>query len=199
MRRRLPIFVLLLLCISRPSSADEPVVVEANLAFHSAFWPNLHHALYGAAWARRPKTGARRLMPDLPAPLTETLAAEDRAAWDAAVDYYDRNLANRDLLTGRGMERIKAALATEDLGSDAIGPELRAVLERVAPIYRQRFWSAHDRSNREWIQATVERLRTIEKEIVSEQARLYGRPWFDTPVRVDVVWIGRAYMRSRTN
>jgi hypothetical protein len=191
--RRIPFIALLLLCIAQPSRADEPVVVVANLALHSAFWPNLHHALYGSAWARRPKTGARRLMPDLPAPLTETLSAEDRAVWDAAVEYYDRNLADRDLLTGRGMERIKTALAAEDLASDAIGSELRAVLERVAPIYRQRFWSAHDRSNREWIQATADRLRSIEKEIVSAQARMYGRPWFDAPVRVDIVWIGRAY------
>ena len=118
------------------------------------------------------------------------LSAEDRAVWDAAVEYYDRNLADRDLLTGMGMARIKMALASEDLASDAIGPALRAVLERVAPIYRQRFWSAHDRSNREWIQATADRLRTIEKEIVSAQARMYGRPWFDAPVRVDIVWIG---------
>ncbi len=48
-------------------------------------------------------------------------------------------------------------------------------------------------SNRDWIQTTVERLRTIENEIVSAQARLYGRPWFTAPVRVDIVWIGRAY------
>jgi hypothetical protein len=191
--RRLSITVLLLLCVARPSNADEPVVVVANLAFHSAFWPNLHHALYGAAWARRPKTGARRLMPDLPAPLTTTLFGEERAAWEAAVDYYDRTLADRDLLGDLGMMRIKIALAAEDLASEAIGAELRAVLERVAPIYRQRFWAAHDRSNREWIQETVERLRTIEKEIASAQERMYGRAWFDAPVRVDIVWIGRAY------
>jgi len=189
--RRLSFSVLL--CIASSSSADEPVVVVAKLAFHSAFWPNLHHALYGSAWARRPKTGARRLMPDLPAPLADTLSSDERAVWDAAVEYYDHNLADRDLLTGMGMERIKTALAAEDLAAPAIGPELRAVLERVAPIYRQRFWTAHDRSNREWIEATVGRLRTIENEIVSAQARMYGRPWFDAPVRVDIVWIGRAY------
>jgi len=191
--RRISITVLLLLCVARPSNADEPVVVVANLAFHSAFWPNLHHALYGAAWARRPKTGERRLMPDEPTPATETLSAEERAAWDAAVDYYDRNLADRDLLLGRGMQSIKTALAAEDLASSAIDPDLRAALERVAPIYRQRFWAAHDRSNREWIQTTVDRLRTIEKEIVSAQARMYGRDWFTAPVRVDIVWMGRAY------
>src|SRR4051812_2614861 len=108
--RRISITVLLLLCVAHPANADEPVVVVASLALHSAFWPNLHHALYGSAWARRPKTGARRLMPDLPAPLTAPLSAEERGVWDAAVDYYDRTLADRDLLTGIGMQRIKTAL-----------------------------------------------------------------------------------------
>jgi hypothetical protein len=191
--RRAFVVLVLLFCGSGPAAADEPVVAVANLEFHSGFWPNLHHLLYASAWARRPKTGARRLSPDLPAPLPSTLSTEERAIWDDAVDYYDRNLANRDLLMGKGMEDIKTALAAEDLASPAVGAELRTILERVAPIYRRRYWPAHDRSNREWIQATVERLRTIEKDIVSAQARLYGRPWFTAPVRVDVVWVGRAY------
>jgi len=191
--RRAFVVLVLLLCGVRSSATDEPVVVVANLEFHSAFWPNLHHLLYANAWARRPKTGARRLSPDLPSPLPSTLSIEERAIWDEAVDYYDRNLANRDLLVGKGMEEIKTALAAEDLASDAVGPELRTILERVAPIYRRHYWSEQDRSNREWIEATVERLRTIEKEIVSAQSRLYGRPWFTAPVRVDIVWIGRAY------
>lgn len=185
--------VLLLLCVARPSAADEPVIVVANLGFHSAFWLNLHHALYGAAWARRPKTGARRLIIDLPAPLSAPLSGEERAAWDSAVDYYDRNLADRDLLTVVSMMQIKLALAAEDLGSDAIGAELRAVIERAAPIYRRHYWPEHDRSNREWIQATADRLRTIEKEVVTSHERLYGQPWFESPARVDIVWVGRAY------
>ena len=113
--------------------------------------------------------------------------------WDEAVDYYDRHLANRDLLMGQGMEDIKTALAAEDLASAAVGAELRTILQGVAPIYRRHYWPAHDRSNREWIQATVEQLRTIETEIVIAQTRLYGRPWFTAPVRVDIVWVGRAY------
>ena len=185
--------LLLVLGLAAPSLADEPVVVVANLEIHSAFWPNLHHALYGAAWARRPKTGARRLMPDIPVPTPPTLSADERAAWDAAVEYYDRDLADRDLLGGMGMPQIKMALGAENLAANAIVAEHRAVLERIAPVYRQHFWPAHDRANREWIAATVERLRTIERDIVSAQERMYGRPWFNAPVRVDVVAIGRAY------
>jgi hypothetical protein len=184
---------LILLGLGGPSFADERVTIVANLEFHSAFWLNLHHALFAAAWARRPDTGARRLVGPLPAPLAAELSQDERAAWDAAVRYYDREMADRDLRTGRGMTPIKRALADDNLAADAIGPALRAVLERTAPVYRRRFWPAHDRANRDWIQATTDLLRTIEREIVVSHERLYARPWFATRVRVDIVWAGRAY------
>ncbi len=43
------------------------------------------------------------------------------------------------------------------------------------------------------MRATGDLLRTIEREIVSRHERLYGRAWFSSPVRVDIVWVGRAY------
>jgi len=107
--------LLLGLCVTRPAFADTPVAVVANLGFHSAFWINLHHTLYAAAWARRPDTGSRRLIGPMPAPLVAPVSDDERTAWDAAVDYYDRNVADRDLLTGQGMARMKVALAAEDL------------------------------------------------------------------------------------
>lgn len=189
--RRLAAACLLVLLTAAPSAGDEPVVTVAQLEFHSAFWVNLHHLLYGAAWAGRPDTAARRWR--LPAPLNGVLSPEERSIWDSAVDYYDRHVADRDLLSGSGMTPLRVALSDEDLASDAVGPELRMVLERAAPIYRRHFWPAHDAANRLWIRETAERLRTIEREIVVAHERLYGRPWFDAPVRVDIVWMGRAY------
>jgi hypothetical protein len=190
---RRTIVCLILLGLAGPSSADQPVTTIANLEFHSAFWVNLHHTLFAAVWERRPETGARRLIGPLPAPLAGELSPDERAAWDAAVGYYDRELADRDLRSGRAMTPIKRALAAEDLQADAIGSELRAVLERAAPVYRRHFWPAHDRANRDWIQATTDRLRTIEREIVASHERLYARRWFDAPVRIDITWAGRAY------
>jgi hypothetical protein len=177
----------------RAPAHDAPVITLANLAFHSAFWVNLHHVLFAAAWAKRPDTGERRLVGPLPAPLSAILSEQERADWSAAVAYYERELADRDLRAGRGMTELKRALAAEDLSGDTVGPELRAVLERAAPVYRRHFWPAHDRANREWIRATSDLLRSVEREIVASHERLYGRPWFDSPVRVDIVWAGRAY------
>jgi hypothetical protein len=184
---------LVLVGLAGPLAANEPVSTVANLAFHSSFWLNLHHTLFAAALAQRPETGTRRLVGPLPSPLTGQLSQEERAAWDAAVRYYDRELADRDLRTGRGMTAIKLSLAAENLSADAIGSDLRAVLERAAAVYRRHFWPAHDRANRDWIRATSDLLRTIERDIITSHERLYGRLWFASPVRVDIVWVGRAY------
>ncbi len=170
---------------------DVPVDEVEHLRFHSAFWVNLHHTLYGAAWSRRPAATRRiQLPPETPAPLNEV----DRAAWDAAIAYYDREIADRDLRSGPGMTRIKLALAAGELTSPAMPDELRAVLRRAAPIYRRHFWAAHDRTNRDWIADTTARLRTIARDITAALARLYERPWFQAPVRIDIVGVGgRAY------
>ena len=183
----------MLLSLPSPAFADVPVSTVANLAFHSSMWVNLHHTLFAAAWAKRPEAGTRRLVGPMPSPLAGPLSEEERESWDAAVGYYDRELADRDLRAGRGITLIKRALAEEDLSANAIGSELRAVLERAAPVYRRHFWPAHDRANREWIRATSALLRTIERDIVDSHERLYARPWFTSPVRVDIVWVGRAY------
>jgi hypothetical protein len=44
----------LLARITPPPKGDEAVTTLANLGFHSAFWVNLHHLLFSAAWAKRP-------------------------------------------------------------------------------------------------------------------------------------------------
>jgi hypothetical protein len=185
---------LLLLGLAPPAAAAEaPVAVVANLALHSSFWINLHHTLFAAAWARRPDTGARRLIGLPPTPLTAPMSEKETAIWTAAIDYYDRELADRDLRRGRGMTDIKLALVTENLSADAIGGALRTHLEAAAAVYRKHFWGSHDEANRRWIADTAGMLRSIERDVVSGHERLYGRPWFTSPVRVDIVWIGRAY------
>ena len=57
---------------SGAAAAPAELVTEvAKLRFYSAFWPNLHHTLYVAAWDRREgRAGPRRLAGKLPEPLT---------------------------------------------------------------------------------------------------------------------------------
>ena len=175
------------------AQADPTVVADAHqLRFHSDMWMNLHHTLYAAAWARRPEAGTlRALAGGLPAALpVDGLTPEERKAWTDAVDYYDRQLAARDLLFDERMDAIKSALAAGDLSRPSIGSDLRAVLQAAGPVYRGRFWPEHDRANRAWIAAAVERIRVIGAPTIARLAHVYETTWFTSPVRVDVVWVG---------
>src|SRR5262245_60725260 len=185
------LFICFLLTLSQPPSESSVVTELHQLRFHSDMWMNLHHTLFAAAWARRPEAGTlRALAGKLPAPLEAPFTPDERKAWDAAIDYYDKKLADRDLLFGDDMAEIKEALAAGDLGRKDIGPELRAVLEAAAPVYRRYFWPAHDRLNRAWIAETSEKLRTIATPTIARLEKLYDVPWLSSPARVDVVWVG---------
>lgn len=175
--------------VSMPA-AGEPVARVAKLHFHSDPLINLHHVLYAAAWAGRAPERRRVLAGALPSPLDAPLTDEERRVWSAAIEHYDRHVADRDLLFGDGMEALKAALARGDLADRAIGDELRDILRGTLPIYRRRFWPAHDRANRDWIAAHAAKVRQIASPMIARLEKLYAVRWFAAPVRVDVVWVG---------
>jgi len=72
-----------LFCVSPASATDgsKPVKETSQLAFYSAFWPNLHHTLYVVAWANRPGNSSRPLAAPLAEPLEGSLTQDERADW----------------------------------------------------------------------------------------------------------------------
>lgn len=183
------------LCLAPALTAEaqpRPTLVAetANVRFHSDPLLNLHHALYAAAWARRPAESGRSLAQPLPAPLDAQMTADERAAWEAAITYYDKQVASRDLLFGDGMVALKMALVAGDLADRAVGSELRAVLDSAMPVYQRHFWPQHDAANRGWTAATVERMQSIAPETIAKLEKLYGVKWLSSPARADVVWVG---------
>ena len=167
---------------------SEPVAEVANIRFYSNELLNLHHTLYAAAWAGRSE--GRVLAQKLPHPLTASFTPEERAIWEHAVNYYDAQIADRDPLSGRGMEKIKAALVSGKLDDPAIEKELRATLEAAQPVFHRYFWPEQDRVNRAWIAAMTERVQTIAPEVIPRLEKTYETKWFSTPVRADAVWVG---------
>ncbi len=137
----------------------------------------------------RPRPG-RPLSQRLAQAPTAPFTPEERAAWDDAVRYYDRELASKDLLFGDGMIFIKYALVHTGLDDPAIAPGLRAVLRAALPVYRSRFWPEHDRVNRAWIAVVSERMAALAPDVIPRLESLYGTRWFATPERADVVWVG---------
>jgi hypothetical protein len=170
---------------------SEPVAEVANIRFYSNELLNLHHTLYAAAWAGRTgRTEGRVLAQKPPHPLAAPFSSEERAIWDQAVHYYDAEIADRDPLGGRGMDRIKAALVVGKLDDPAIENELRATLEAARAVFDKYFWPEQDRVNRAWIAAITERVNAIAPEVISRLENTYDSKWFSTPVRADVVWVG---------
>ena len=184
----------LLLCGSSARSAGddrELVATEIHLAFYSPFWQNLHHVLYAEAWRKRGVEPQRSNAGMLPEPLTGDLAPEERAAWDAAVAYYDRELADRDLLFELGDIRRALYAGRGKLPDKGLGKAHHDALASAAPIYAKYWWPAHDRANRAWIAETLSRIKQLSPEVPDRLARLYDTHWFTTPARVDIVRVGK--------
>jgi hypothetical protein len=172
---------------------DDAVAEVVNLRFYSAFWPNLHHTLYVVAWDRRSATtGGRRLAGTLPEPLAGDLTPAEHAAWDAAVAYYEREMAPRDLLFDQRMAGTvrRGILASRDTPAPGLDAAHREALEAAAAVYRKHWWPSHDRANRAWIDEVARRTDPIAKEVSRRLAALYQTPWFTDPVRVDIVRAG---------
>jgi hypothetical protein len=185
---------------SSTQPAHDVVAEVANLRFYSAFWPNLHHTLYVAAWDRR--ASGRRLAGTFPEPLTGDLTPDERAAWDAAVAYYDRELASLDLLFANRMAGPirRAMIEAGDTPGGGLEAAHREALDAAAPVYRKYWWPMHDRANRAWIADVVPRTKEVAEDVTVRLAALYQTPWFTEPVRVDIVRAGNwqgAYTLNR--
>lgn len=183
-------FASLLIALATPSllaqGSNELVVDQPPFAVHSAFWPNLHHLLWAEAWARRPQS-EEKAAGTLPEPLTAELTAEERRAWDAAVSYYDEEIADlHPLFEMRSIRKAMIAAGT-DLSATGLEPAHREVLVRAAPVYRKYWWPAHDSANRTWVIDSLSKVAALTPAVPERLARLYGMPWFTSAVRVDVV------------
>jgi hypothetical protein len=183
----------LLFCGPTARSADdakELVATQNQLAFYSSFWPNLHHVLYAEAWRKRGAEPGRSNSGTLPEPLTGDLTQAERAAWDAAVAYYDRELADHSLLFELGDIRRALYRGAGKLPETGLGKAHHDALAAAAPVYAKYWWPAHDRANRAFITDALPRIAQLAPEVTTKLERIYGMRWFQTPARVDIVRVG---------
>ena len=176
--------------VVRAQPPADIVVTQNGLEFHSAFWPNLHSVLWAEAWARRPlKTGEPPMAGSLPERLPSSVPAEERKAWDDAIAYYDREIADLHPLFDTTSTAIRLAMINPvaDLPGAGLNDTHRSMLLASAPIYRRHLWPIHDRANREWIAAALAKLETISPAVPDRLSKLYETAWFSRPLRVDVV------------
>ena len=100
---------------------SEPFLVQPPFALHSAFWPNLHQAL----WAE-----SGRLAP----PLGGNLSSEERRAWDAAVASSKEVVADLHPLFELGPIRKVMISATSELPAEGLKPAHRDALTKAAAV-----------------------------------------------------------------
>lgn len=202
----------MLVCVALPCAAQVPTPGQGTtpdrqrpatgpprFEFHSNLWINLHHFLYQQAKLRRAvaegagdsqsRAGLARSV--VPARL-EDLSTEEQKAWAEALDYYAANLIGRDLLFNGDMVNIKNRLAEwekqPDLSLSGLRAEFIAAIHKAAPIYRARWWSEHDRSNRAWIAAIEPRVARMGDELAVRLATAYQSQWPAGAIAVDVTY-----------
>ncbi len=177
---------------------SRPTVVasDRHFEFHSGMWLNLHHFLYTVARARSGRPAAMESIAD-------TLGigvrnADERRAWDSALDYYEHELAERDALFDTLMVTIKNRLAAAEemssLREIGLDPRLAAALDGAMPVYRAVGWPRHDAANRAWIASMLPLLARYGDTLATGITRAYDAVWPTLRLRVDVVpyanWAG---------
>lgn len=180
--------------LAAQTGAPSPVVasVPGLFRFHSGFWINLHHFLYAQARAR---LGLESTRPAVLAALADTaglgaLSAAERDRWNAALAYYERELAPRDATFDSSLIALKTRLANAEnasgLGGSGIDTALVARLDGAAAIYRRLWWPAHDAANRAWVRDVVPLLDRYGAAMATGVTRAFRTPWPAAGIRVDM-------------
>jgi hypothetical protein len=153
--------------------------VQHTFEFHNGFWVNLHHTLYQQASGI--KAGRT--------PNLSTLSPAEAAIWNEALNYYERDVINHDLLDIQ-MTLTNRTMAAAGNGAllkpaDGADPVIR-ILEKAAPIYRAHWWIEHDRKNREWIDRVTPLIAQHEDTLRPALSRAYNASWPKRRIHVEM-------------
>ncbi len=127
--------------------------------FHiDEFWLNLHHFLYVLGRAENKESDtARDSVSGAPADQESGLAklsAKEQKIWREAVTSYAAGPSKKDIVFDSPMPAVTLALAraadAKTVAGSEINPEIAAILQRAAPIYRKAWWKKHHEANRTW-------------------------------------------------
>ncbi|HUQ79531.1 MAG TPA: hypothetical protein VM076_00260 [Gemmatimonadaceae bacterium] len=181
-----------LACSASPQPSRPPADEQQLFALQSNFWVNLHHFLYVTSRARRGMDAGRTAVTDA---LRDTagvgaLSPSLRSDWDAALAYYGRAIAERDILFDSALVDVNGRLShipADGLpNSAALDADHGQVLTRAAGAYRALWWPRHDAANRRWIAMVRPLLAQHGDSAAAWEARAFGARWSAAPVPVDV-------------
>lgn len=174
--------------------------------FHSGFWLNLHHTLYrqarlqrasGTAASAAASTPVNPSVNSPPSGSMANLSPAEQRAWSAALAFYAKTYADKDLTVSLEMILIKNQLGDFETCDDLSGlkkkscdaglpGKLTEILTTAAPVYRAHLWPEHDRANRRWIAAVAPLVRRNGVDLSHRLAEIYQTNWPKDRIRVDV-------------
>jgi len=181
------------MCFAQDEPPPAPLPVYE---FHSGFWLNLHHTLYHQARQQRNSNSTSTAANSGNSPMSNLSAAEQRA-WSAAISFYTKTYADKDLTVSLEMILIKNQLGDFETCEDLVGlkkkscdaglpAKLTEALAVAAPVYRAHLWKEHDRANRGWISAVAPLVRRNGVDLSHRLAEIYQTNWPKERIRVDV-------------
>ena len=138
------------------------LLLASRFHIQTNFWVNLHQRLIHEA-----ATGQDTI---------KTANADERAAWNAAVDAY-RQYAQRDLFDPEVILIHDQLSGTRGDTLPSLPLDVRAALTRAAPVYRREQWDSDRRFARFHIVSLEDFLEENEEELVREHQRVYDRRW----------------------
>lgn len=146
---------------------------------------NLHNVLYSEAWAQQSAasgrdSGAQAVPGDL--------ALRGVPGYQETVDYYRRELINRDLLFDESMRQLSALLVGR-AGSAPAGWD--GVFTPLLDHYRDMDWPDHQARNLVWAEQVIAGLTQLLPEVIARLEEVFCLTLPDRPVLVSTVLVGR--------
>ena len=147
-------------------------LVAALFEFQSPFWLDLHHRLYA-------ESGRVKVEHQMP--------PEAQQRWQAALAAYrelypERNLAT--LFRSDAAQATRRALDGDDVSR--VDPKLRAILQAVAPVYREHIWPSDQKADARFIEALQPLLAKHGSTVAKNMAAALGGPPPQDAMRADV-------------
>jgi hypothetical protein len=186
----------------RTGSAQQTAAGSPIFVFKTdGFWLNLHSFLYVLGRDRlgvpdRTRETVAGAPADQEQGLTKASEGDDQI-WRDAVTSYAGSLSKLDAVFDAGMIDVTAALSRLDDQAPlptTLPSDVRATLERAAPIYRARWWPAHRASNQAWLASIQALLDRHGQAILKFITNAFGTTWPSAGFPVNVAaysnWAG---------
>jgi hypothetical protein len=168
-----------------PPALPPPKANEELFRFHVDFWANLNQVLLHESLVPRPGFEGPKSLKNRHVVAADSLSPSEGAQWREALAYYDARFTTRNLFD-QFVASLPALLAVDASQAPPLEADWRGRLAIAAPIYRDRFWPAHERNDR----AYIERMQPLvaahgawfERRLVA----VYGMPLPTQPIDVEI-------------